>query len=60
VRDEVPIVPIYFYVGVNYYDTNKIQGIYPNILDNHSLQAIRKISRGSRVEGRELDNANKQ
>ena len=60
VRDEVPIVPIYFYVGINYYDTNRIQGIYPNILDNHPLQAIRKASRGSRVEGREPDNTNKQ
>jgi oligopeptide transport system substrate-binding protein len=43
VRDEVPIVPIYFYVGINYYDTNKIQGIYPNVMDNHPLQAIRKV-----------------
>ena len=43
VRDEVPIVPIYFYVGINYYDTNKIQGIYPNLLDNHPLQSIRKV-----------------
>ena len=60
VRDEVPIVPIYFYVGINYYDTNKIQGIYPNVLDNHPLQAIRKASRGSSVEGREPDNTNKQ
>jgi oligopeptide transport system substrate-binding protein len=60
VRDEVPIVPVYFYVGINYYDTNRIQGIYPNVLDNHPLQAIRKTGRGSRVEGRELDNANKQ
>jgi oligopeptide transport system substrate-binding protein len=60
VRDEVPIVPIYFYVGISYYDTNKIQGIYPNVLDNHPLQAIRKTGRGSRVEGRGLDNANKQ
>ena len=28
VRDEVPIIPLYFYVGINYFDTNKIQGIY--------------------------------
>jgi oligopeptide transport system substrate-binding protein len=60
VRDEVPIVPIYFYVGISYYDTNKIQGIYPNVLDNHPLQTIRKTGRGSRAEGRGLDNANKQ
>ncbi len=52
VRDEVPIVPIYFYVGINYYDTNRIQGIYPNVLDNHALQAIGRIGRGSKVESR--------
>ncbi len=44
VEDELPIVPLYFYVGVNYFDTNKIQGIYRNILDVHPLQAIRKIN----------------
>jgi oligopeptide transport system substrate-binding protein len=60
VHDELPIVPIYFYVGINYYDTNKIQGIYPNVLDNHPLQSIRKTGRESRVESRGLDNANKQ
>jgi oligopeptide transport system substrate-binding protein len=50
VRDELPIIPLYFYVGINYFDTNKIQGIYPNILDNHPLQYIRKISSSSRRE----------
>ena len=50
VRDEVPIVPLYFYAGVNFYDPRKIGGIYPNILDLHPLNAIRKVSRGSRVE----------
>jgi oligopeptide transport system substrate-binding protein len=43
VRDEAPIIPVYFYVGINYYDPEIIQGIYPNILDNHPLQAIRKV-----------------
>jgi oligopeptide transport system substrate-binding protein len=43
VRDETPIIPLYFYVGINYYDTNKIQGIYPNVLDDHPLQYIRKV-----------------
>jgi len=43
IRDEAPIVPLFFYVGINYFDTNKIQGIYQNILDVHPLQAIRKI-----------------
>jgi oligopeptide transport system substrate-binding protein len=43
VKDEAPIIPLYFYVGLNYFDTNKIQGVYENILDDHPLQAIRKI-----------------
>ena len=43
VKDEAPIVPLFFYVGINYFDTNKIQGIFENILDVHPLQAIRKI-----------------
>ncbi|MBI3852642.1 MAG: peptide ABC transporter substrate-binding protein [Verrucomicrobia bacterium] len=48
IRDELPIVPLYFYVGFNYYDPNKVAGIYPNILDQHPLQDIRKISGSSR------------
>jgi oligopeptide transport system substrate-binding protein len=43
VSNEAPIIPLFFYVGINYFDTNKIQGIYQNILDVHPLQAIRKI-----------------
>jgi oligopeptide transport system substrate-binding protein len=42
VRDELPIVPLYIYSGINYYHTN-IVGIYQNILDDHPLQAIRKV-----------------
>jgi oligopeptide transport system substrate-binding protein len=43
VRDEAPVIPLYFYVGLNYFDTNKIQGVYENILDKHPLQAIRRV-----------------
>ena len=43
VRDEAPIIPIYFYVGFNYYNPAKIKGIYPNILDDHPLNAIWKV-----------------
>jgi oligopeptide transport system substrate-binding protein len=43
VHDEVPIVPLYFYVGINYFDTNKIAGIWKNVLDDHPLRSIRKI-----------------
>lgn len=41
-REELPILPIYFYVGINFYDPAKWEGIYPNVLDVHPLQAIRR------------------
>jgi oligopeptide transport system substrate-binding protein len=44
VRDELPIVPLFFYAGINYYDTNRIQGIYANLVDLHPLQNIRKVT----------------
>jgi oligopeptide transport system substrate-binding protein len=40
--DEAPIVPLYFYAGLNAYDPRRISGIHPNLLDEHPLQAIRK------------------
>ena len=43
VRDELPIVPLYIYAGINYYHTN-IQGIYQNILDDYPLNYIKKIT----------------
>jgi oligopeptide transport system substrate-binding protein len=43
VIDEMPIIPLYFFVGLTYYDGNKIKGIYPNILDDHPLNAIWKV-----------------
>jgi oligopeptide transport system substrate-binding protein len=47
VRDELPIVPLFFYEGINYFDTNKIAGVYNNVVDVHPLNAIRKINRKS-------------
>ena len=52
VGETAAIVPLFYYVGVSYYDTNRIQGIYPNMLDQHPLQFIRKSGRGSKAEGR--------
>ena len=42
VGEAIPIVPLFYYVGVSYYDSNRIQGIYPNMLDQHPLQFIKK------------------
>jgi oligopeptide transport system substrate-binding protein len=55
VEEEVPVVPLYFYVGFSCYDPETIHGIYPNILDEHPLQYIWKEGRGSRVESRGPD-----
>ena len=42
-RDAAPIIPLYFYSGINYFDTNKVAGIWQNALDDHPLRSIRKI-----------------
>lgn len=44
VSDEAPIVPLYFFEGFNYFDTQRIRGIYENALDEHPLQFIYKVS----------------
>jgi len=51
----VPIVPLYFYAGFNYFDPNKIGGIWQNILDEHPMQYIYRIGRGPKIAGRALD-----
>jgi len=45
VAEEAPIVPLYFYAGFNYFDPNKIGGIWQNILDEHPMQYICKKDR---------------
>ncbi len=42
VVEEVPIVPLYFYAGFNYFDTNKITGIWQNLLDEHPMQYLKR------------------
>lgn len=40
VQQAVPIAPIYYYVGIQLYDPEKIGGIRANVLDEHPLRAI--------------------
>jgi ABC-type oligopeptide transport system substrate-binding subunit len=40
ITDELPILPLFFYVGINIYHPNRIGGIHPNILDRHPISAI--------------------
>jgi oligopeptide transport system substrate-binding protein len=42
IRDAVPIVPIYYYTGLEYYDPERITGIYPNLRAEHPLRVIQK------------------
>jgi len=52
VRDEAPIIPVYFNVGFTYFDPAKIKGIYPNILDDHPFNAIWKVKAGMQTVNR--------
>jgi len=40
IADELPIFPLFFYVGINIYHPERIGGIHPNILDIHPISAI--------------------
>ncbi|MFY8215459.1 MAG: peptide ABC transporter substrate-binding protein, partial [Chthoniobacterales bacterium] len=40
VMQDAPICPIYFYVGIQLYDADKIGGIEPNVLDEHPIKSM--------------------
>ena len=40
VTDEAPICPLYYYVGIQFYDPERLGGIEPNLLDEHPLKAM--------------------
>ncbi|MBK9139785.1 MAG: peptide ABC transporter substrate-binding protein [Verrucomicrobia bacterium] len=44
VGEQAPVAPVYFASGFNFFRPDQIAGIYPNLLDVHPLNAIRKIS----------------
>lgn len=39
-QEGVPVCPLYFYVGIQFYNSEKIGGIQGNILDEHPIRAI--------------------
>ncbi len=43
-REGVPMFPLFFYTGVNFFDAKKIDGIYFNVLDEHPVGAIARIA----------------
>ncbi|MDR3402530.1 MAG: peptide ABC transporter substrate-binding protein [Chthoniobacter sp.] len=40
VTDEVPLFPLYYYVGIQFYDGEKLGGIEANLLDEHPFKAM--------------------
>ena len=40
IREGVPIAPLFFYVGIQLYDPNRVGGIEANVLDEHPLREI--------------------
>jgi oligopeptide transport system substrate-binding protein len=42
-REDTVIAPLYFYTGFFAYDPQRIEGIYANVIDQHPIQAIRKV-----------------
>jgi ABC-type oligopeptide transport system substrate-binding subunit len=40
VREQAPIAPLFFYVGIQLYDGNRLGGIEANVLDEHPIREI--------------------
>ena len=40
VREEAPIAPLFFYVGIQLYDSDRLGGIEANVLDEHPLREM--------------------
>ncbi|MEO6052695.1 MAG: peptide ABC transporter substrate-binding protein [Chthoniobacterales bacterium] len=40
VDTEAPICPLYYFVGIQLYDGNRLGGIQPNLLDEHPIKAM--------------------
>lgn len=40
VQTEVPIIPVFFYVGMEFYDPARISGIFSNVRSEHPLRTL--------------------
>jgi oligopeptide transport system substrate-binding protein len=40
VSGDMPICPLYYYVGIQFYDPDRLGGVEPNLLDEHPLKAM--------------------
>jgi oligopeptide transport system substrate-binding protein len=46
ISDSAAIVPIYFYVGVQFYRPNEVHGAVPNLIDTHPFRCM-SVTRGA-------------
>ena len=40
ISQDVPICPLYYYVGIQFYDEERLGGLAPNLLDEHPLRYL--------------------
>jgi oligopeptide transport system substrate-binding protein len=40
ISQDAPICPLYYYVGIQFYDAKKLGGLEPNLLDEHPLRYL--------------------
>jgi len=45
VRDEVPVTGLYSYVGLCAYDPDRVEGFFPNLIDEHPFSRLRRLRR---------------
>jgi len=43
VEEDLPIIPLFFYVGMEFYDPSRVTGIFDNIRSEHPLRVIRRV-----------------
>jgi oligopeptide transport system substrate-binding protein len=40
ISDETAIIPVYFYVGVQFYHASKLGGVQANLIDDHPFRCM--------------------
>lgn len=53
VEKEMPVVPVYFYAGMECWNRENVQGIHPNLRAEHPVRAIARISHAGSSSKRE-------
>ncbi|MDZ4287158.1 MAG: peptide ABC transporter substrate-binding protein [Prosthecobacter sp.] len=41
ISDEAAIIPVYYYVGVQFYDPDRLTGVQANLIDDHPFRCMR-------------------